>query len=43
VGEACGRLRNVFTGQIYDPAGGSLPVANLLSDFPVAVLCDAEA
>ena len=30
-GEACGRLRNVFTGQVYDLSGNSLPVAEVLS------------
>ena len=37
-GEASLSLRNVFTGQMSCTEGERLPVASVLSDFPVALL-----
>jgi (1->4)-alpha-D-glucan 1-alpha-D-glucosylmutase len=41
-GLAAGRLCNLFTGQEHGLDGGPLPLAELFSDFPVAVLTDLE-
>jgi (1->4)-alpha-D-glucan 1-alpha-D-glucosylmutase len=39
-GLACRRLCNRFTGQVHDLTGGPLPLGEVLSDFPVALLTD---
>lgn len=37
-----GRLRNLFTGEICEPIGTSLPLAAALANFPVALLANVE-
>lgn len=40
IGQPLGRLKNVFTGQVFQPAESQIPLAAVLSDFPIAALTD---